>query len=97
MPKYRAEPRNVDGIENPTITFNLDGGLDLSGWFISADGQVARPTEREAVAAIFRYILDSYTDRVPMEDDEDFAAVFNVGIPCWEFKIDHVSNFQRNF
>lgn len=98
--KFSAEPRFGDDGRDPIIRFNEDNGLDLSGWFIQNDQRDGFiPTEREMVAAIFRYLLDRYTDRnAPMEIEEDFRNI-EAGedhICYWEIPVGVNMNFTRN-
>lgn len=99
MAKWSAEPRfplNGEGV-NPTIEYNKDEGLQLSGWFITPEDVFNPPpnppTEREMVAGIFRYILDQYTDREDVVQGEDFK---NVGNQDYEIPVNVIMGFARN-
>lgn len=98
MAKWRAAPRFALQGQNPTIEFNKDDGLNLSGWFISSDmaAPLNPPTEREMVASIFRYILDNYTDRGEALLGEDFIQMEEGDDPCYEIPVGVVMSFARN-
>ena len=100
MAKFYAEPRYYpDGIPAPKITFTKDGGLDLEGWYVCAQ-DVADigivPTERETVAAIFRYVLDNYTEKEAIDLGLEFKALREGGFPDFEIPQGVVLGFGRN-
>lgn len=96
MAKYEAAPRFNAGVRQPLITFDNEKGLVLSGWFVEhTDMENVKPTEREMVAAIFRYILDTYTERVPMELSDEFKKLEPWNY-CWEIPIGVEMGFDRN-
>lgn len=103
--RWYAEPRFHENGRNPIVRFDKDNGLDLSGWFFSPNDPLrdnlaagAKPTEREAVAAVFKYILDTHTDRNAFldEEDGDFVEVHGLGGLDYEIPVDIVMNFTRN-
>ena len=98
MAKWQAAPRYAPQGNNPIIEFNKDGGLNLSGWFISSDmaAPLNPPTEREMVAGIFRYVLDNYTDREEALLGEDFIQIENGEDPCYEIPVGVVMSFDHN-
>lgn len=102
MPKFYAEPRHYpDGnISAPKITFTKEGGLNLEGWYVCAqdnDNVGVVPTERETVAAIFRYVLDRYTEKGAIELGDEFKALREGGLPDFEIPQGVVLGFDRNF
>lgn len=90
MPKIYAEPlaegdnpqviftrQNAEGMP---LGPEEEHRLQFSGWFFMNEDHAAIPhdqpiSERDAAAAVFRYILDRYTDRnARATNDPNFAA-----------------------
>lgn len=102
MAKFYAEPRYYpDGARPaPKIAFTEEGGLDLEGWYVCTQGVAdigVAPTERETVAAIFRYVLDRYTEKNPIEFGLEFKALREDVLRDFEIPQGVVLGFDRNF